>query len=94
MCRNIKGKYGKEYSASYTLKGVDISINKGENVAIIGESSSGESILMHILSLLCLLSAFGIGKLINGVASDLFLKELPSFDLIKFNLTPCLQVRV
>ncbi|MBS7578081.1 MULTISPECIES: ABC transporter permease [unclassified Enterococcus] len=43
-------------------------------------------------SLLGLLGAFGIGSVINNIAGQTFLKDLPAFDLIKFNLSSCLIV--
>lgn len=43
-------------------------------------------------SLLGLLGAFGIGSVVNNIAGQTFLKDLPAFDLIKFNLTSCLIV--
>lgn len=43
-------------------------------------------------SALGLLGAIGAGQIINQVAGDTFLKELPTFDLIKFNLSSSLVV--
>lgn len=50
--RGIKKSYGRNESKFDALKGVDLKIEEGESVAIIGKSGSGKSTFMHILALL------------------------------------------
>ncbi|MCU9762214.1 ABC transporter ATP-binding protein [Enterococcus faecalis] len=50
--KNIKKSYGKNETKFDALNGVDLKVEKGESVAIIGKSGSGKSTFMHILALL------------------------------------------
>jgi putative ABC transport system ATP-binding protein len=50
--KNIVKRYGKGSNTFDALRGIDLSIKKGESVAIVGKSGSGKSTLMHILAAL------------------------------------------
>lgn len=49
---NLTKVYGKKESTFKALQGVNLNINKGDSIAIIGKSGSGKSTLMHILACL------------------------------------------
>lgn len=50
--RNLKKSYGKRDSKFDALRGINLDIEEGESVAIVGKSGSGKSTLMHLLALL------------------------------------------
>ena len=48
-CEGVRKVYGSGSSQVTALNGIDLSVSKGEFVAIIGASGSGKSTLLHIL---------------------------------------------
>lgn len=48
-CEGVKKVYGSGGNQVTALNGIDLSVSKGEFVAIIGASGSGKSTLLHIL---------------------------------------------
>ena len=48
-CEKVRKIYGSGSSQVTALDGIDLSVNKGEFVAILGASGSGKSTLLHIL---------------------------------------------
>lgn len=49
---NLVKIYGRGETRFDALKGVNLQINEGESVAVVGKSGSGKSTLMHLLALL------------------------------------------
>lgn len=96
--KGLKKYYGKKENITKALDGVDLTIDDGEFVAIVGTSGSGKSTLLHILG--------GIDKPTSGhveVAGEniskmnddqltIFRRRHVGFVFQNYNLVPMLNV--
>ncbi len=80
---NITKVFGKKENEVVALKGVDISIKKGEMVAIMGPSGSGKSTLLNIIG--CLDKPTLGSYYLDGITTkNLSLKEIANLRNTKF----------
>lgn len=54
---DLHKRYGKKANTYDALRGIDLSVTRGESIAIVGKSGSGKSTLMHLLAGLDLASS-------------------------------------
>lgn len=95
---HLTKQYGKEPNVVNALNDVDISIEEGEFVAIIGTSGSGKSTLLHMLGGLdrptsgsVRVDNFELGKL-NDEDLTVFRRQRIGFIFQNYNLVPILNV--
>lgn len=96
--RNLTKYYGKEESLTKALDGVDVAVEEGEFVAVIGASGSGKSTLLHMLGGLDVptsgsvkISEQEIGKL-KPDELTVFRRKNIGFIFQNYNLIPVLNV--
>ena len=96
--KELKKIYGEGDTAVHALRGVNLSINKGEFVAIVGTSGSGKSTLLHMLggldhptSGLVSIDGKELAKM-NDEELTIFRRRKIGFVFQSFNLVPVLSV--
>ncbi len=96
--KGLKKIYGSGEAEVRALDGVDISIEKGEFVAIVGTSGSGKSTLLHMLGGLDRPTEGSVsvdGQELSGLSDEeltVFRRRKIGFVFQSFNLVPVLNV--
>lgn len=94
----LKKHYGSEPNVVKALDGIDLSVNKGEFVAIVGTSGSGKSTLLHMLGGLDTPTAGSVrvaGSELNKIKDEqltIFRRRSVGFIFQNYNLVPVLNV--
>lgn len=98
-CEGIRKVYGSGETCVKALDGIDLSVDKGEFVAIVGASGSGKSTLLHILgSVDCptegkvMVEGTNISTM-NRTQSAIFRRRKVGLVYQFYNLIPTLTVR-
>lgn len=96
--KDLKKIYGKEDTAVHALDGVNLTIENGEFVAIVGTSGSGKSTLLHMLGGLDRPTSGSVvvdGKdifTLKDEALTIFRRRKIGFVFQNYNLVPVLNV--
>ena len=96
--KNLVKVYGQGENSVHALAGVNLEVNKGEFMAIVGTSGSGKSTLLHMLGGLDRPTSGEViidGKSVFGLKDDeltIFRRRKIGFIFQAFNLVPVLNV--
>ena len=98
-CEGVRKVYGSGENQVAALDGIDLSVNKGEFVAIVGASGSGKSTLLHILGSVdkptsgtVTIDGTDLSKL-NRTQAAIFRRRKVGLVYQFYNLIPTLTVR-
>lgn len=98
-CEGVKKVYGSGRNQVTALNGIDLSVDKGEFVAVIGASGSGKSTLLHILGSVdkptegkVMIDGTDLSKL-NQTEAAIFRRRKVGLVYQFYNLIPTLTVR-
>ena len=95
---NLKKQYGDGENAVHALAGINLSVEKGEFVAVVGTSGSGKSTLLHMLGGLDRPTSGSVtvdGKEIFSLKDEaltIFRRRKIGFVFQNYNLVPVLNV--
>lgn len=95
---NLRKIYGKGDAEVVALDGVDLKVNKGEFIAIVGTSGSGKSTLLHMMGGLDVPSSGSVivdEKQLEQLSDDeltIFRRRKIGFIFQQYNLVPMLTV--
>ena len=98
-CEGVKKVYGSGGNQVTALNGIDLSVSKGEFVAIVGASGSGKSTLLHILGSVdkptegkVMIDGTDLSRL-NQTEAAIFRRRKVGLVYQFYNLIPTLTVR-
>ena len=98
-CEGVRKVYGDRSNQTVALDGIDLSVGKGDFVAIIGASGSGKSTLLHILGSVdkptdgkVIIDGTDISRL-NQTQAAIFRRRKVGLVYQFYNLIPTLTVR-
>lgn len=96
--RHLKKYYGAEPNVTRAVDDIDLSVRKGEFVAIVGNSGSGKSTLLHMIGGLDVPTAGSVvvrGKELSRMKDEelsIFRRRNIGFVFQNYNLVPILNV--
>lgn len=98
-CEGVKKVYGSSENQVTALNGIDLSVSRGEFVAIVGASGSGKSTLLHILGSVekptegkVMIDGTDLSRL-NQTEAAIFRRRKVGLIYQFYNLIPTLTVR-